>query len=88
MSIYTAVRLPDELSKRLATLAKRTDRPRSYYIRQALELHIDELEDTYLAENTLERIRRGEEPTYALNEVEREIGLINKDHPRSNETTR
>lgn len=75
MSIYTATRLPDELSERLVALAKRTDRSRSYYLRQALEIHIDELEDIYLAETTLERVRRGEEPTYTLNEVERELGL-------------
>ena len=75
MSTYTATRLPDELSERLVALAKRTDRSRSYYLRQALEIHIDELEDIYLAETTLERVRRGEEPTYTLNEVERELGL-------------
>ncbi len=75
MSIYTAVRLPEELSNRLVALAERTDRSRSFYIRKALEIHLDELEDIYLAENTLERVRRGEEPMYSLDEVERELGL-------------
>ena len=75
MSVYTATRLPDELSKRLTMLAQRTGRSRSYYLRKALEIHIDELEDIYLAETILERVRRGEEPTYTLDEVEREIGL-------------
>jgi len=75
MSIYTATRLPEELNNRLVVLAERTDRSRSYYIRKALEIYLDELEDIYLAENTLERVRRGEEPTYSLDEVERELGL-------------
>lgn len=75
MSTYATARLPEKLSERLTNLAERTSRPRSYYIREALELHTDELEDIYLAENTLERIRRGEEPTLTLNEVERELGL-------------
>lgn len=75
MSIYTAVRLPEELRNRLVALAERTDRSRSYYIRKALEIHLDELEDIYLAEITLERVRRSEEPMYSLDEVERELGL-------------
>ncbi len=75
MSTYAAARLPEKLGKRLTDLAERTSRPRSYYIREALKLHIDELEDIYLAENTLERIRRGEETKLTLNEVERELGL-------------
>ncbi len=75
MSIYTATRLPEELNNRLVVLAERTDRSRSYYIRKALEIYLDQLEDIYLAENTLERVKRGEEPTYSLDEVERELGL-------------
>ena len=75
MSVFTATRLPEELNNRLVVLAKRTDRSRSYYIRKALEIHLGELEDIYLAENTLERVKRSEEPTYSLDEVERELGL-------------
>jgi RHH-type transcriptional regulator, rel operon repressor / antitoxin RelB len=44
-------------------------------VREALEQHIDDLEDIYLAEQTLEPLRRGEERTYTLDEVERELGL-------------
>ncbi len=33
------------------------------------------MEDTYLAEQTLDKIRRGEEQTYTIKEVERELGL-------------
>jgi RHH-type rel operon transcriptional repressor/antitoxin RelB len=75
MSKQTAVRLPDELNERLMILAKRTGRTASYYIREAIEEHIDDLEDIYLAEQTLERLKRGEERTYPLDEVERELGL-------------
>lgn len=75
MSKQTAVRLPDELNERLMALAKRTGRTASYYIREAIEEHIDDLEDIYLAEQTLERLKRGEERTYTLDEVEHELGL-------------
>ncbi|MDZ7662780.1 DUF6290 family protein [Thiohalophilus sp.] len=61
MSKQTAVRLPDELNERLVALAKRTGRPVSYYIREAIEEHLEDLEDIYQAEQVLERLRRGEE---------------------------
>ena len=75
MSKQTAARLPDELNERLMTLARRTGRTASYYIREAIEEHIDDLEDIHLAEQTLERLKRGEERTHPLDEVERELGL-------------
>lgn len=56
-----AVRLPEDIEKRLAALSKATGRTKSFYARRAIEEHLDELEDTYLAERTLERIRSGEE---------------------------
>ena len=45
-----AVRLNKEIETRLAFLAKKTGRTKSFYIRQALEEHLEEMEDTYLAE--------------------------------------
>ncbi len=47
------------------------------HIREAIERHIADMEDIYLAEQTLERVRRGEETTYTLSEVEQELGLEN-----------
>lgn len=61
MSKQTALRLPDATHKRLQALAGRTGRTVTYYIREAIETHLDDLEDIYLAEQTVERIRRGEE---------------------------
>lgn len=61
MSKSTAVRLPDETYERLKALADRTGRTATYYIREAIEEHLEDLEDIYLAEQTLERVRRGEE---------------------------
>jgi RHH-type transcriptional regulator, rel operon repressor / antitoxin RelB len=56
-----AIRLPAAIEKRLEKLARRTGRTKSFYARQAILQHLDELEDLYLAERALERIRRGEE---------------------------
>ena len=56
-----AVRLPDEMYARLKALAESTGRTATYYLREAVQEHLDDLEDIYLSEQTLERIRRGEE---------------------------
>lgn len=45
-----ALRLPDELERRLEALAQRTGRSKSFYAREAIIEHIDDLEDAYLAE--------------------------------------
>ena len=55
------VQLPEEFEKRLDALAKATGRTKTYYVREAILEHLDDLEDAYLAEATLERVRRGEE---------------------------
>ena len=48
-----ALRLPPEIEKRLDDLAKKTGRTKSYYARQAILEHLDDLEDAYLAEQRL-----------------------------------
>lgn len=75
MSKQTAVRIPDETYERLQALATRTGRSATYYIREAIEEHLEDLEDIYLAEQTLERVRRGDERIYTLDEVEDDPGL-------------
>ena len=75
MSKQTAVRLENETYNRLQALAAQTGRTATYYIREAIETHLEDLEDIYLAEQVLERVRRGEERTYTLDEVEKRLGL-------------
>ncbi len=61
MSKQTAIRLPDELNDRLVNLSKQTGRTVTYYMREAITTHIEDLEDTYLAEQVLDRVRDGKE---------------------------
>ena len=70
-----AIRLPSEVEDRLGALAKATGRTKTFYARQTIVEYLGDMEDTYLAEQTLERVQRGEEPTYTLSEVEQELGL-------------
>lgn len=70
-----AIRLPEEIEARLENLAKRTGRSKTFYARQAILEHIDDLEDLYLAEQIKRRIDSGEESTSTLEEVEARLGL-------------
>ena len=70
-----AIRLPVEIEERLERLAQATGRTKTYYAREAILEYLDDLEDIYLAEQTLERVRRGEMRTHTLDEVERDLGL-------------
>jgi len=69
-----ALRLPEDVEARLDELARRTGRSKSYYAREAIIEHIEELEELYLAEAEVEDIRKGSR-TYRLEEVEKELGL-------------
>jgi RHH-type transcriptional regulator, rel operon repressor / antitoxin RelB len=62
-----AARIPDALESRLNKLAKLTGRPKSFYVRQALTAHLDEIEDTYTAIYRLENPAR----RWTLDELER-----------------
>lgn len=72
-----AIRLPSDIEERLDALARATGRTKTYYAREAILEHLEDLEDTYLAEQTLERLRSGDEATHSLDDVERELGLAN-----------
>ena len=67
-SAMLALRLPPDLEKRLDTLAKRTGRSKSFYAREAILTHIEDIEDAYLAKR---RFDKGAEPI-RLDELERE----------------
>ena len=75
MSRQTAISLPDPVFDRLLTLAARTGRSPESYIQEAVEEHLEDLEDVHLAEQALERRARGDSRTYSLEEVGREFGL-------------
>ena len=73
--IVLAIRLPLSIEKRLEKLARRTGRTKSYYVREAILEHLKDLEDLYLAERALERIRSGEERTIPLKDAIKRHGL-------------
>jgi len=70
-----AIRLPVTIEKRLDRLAKRTGRTKTYYAREAILQHLEDLEDIYLAEKRLTAVRSGRTRAIPLEEVMRRYGL-------------
>jgi len=68
MSKQTAVRLPDETFERLRNLAAKTGRTATYYIREAIEEYLGDLEDIYLAEQALEQLHNGKDKVVSSEE--------------------
>lgn len=70
-----AIRLPEEIESRLDALAKATGRTKTFYAREAIIEHLSDLEDLYMAEQVVRRIRSGEEKTSTLDDVAARLGL-------------
>ena len=68
-------RADDELDARLARLAQLTGRTKTFYVRQAVESQIEDLEDIYLADQVMSRLEDGSEATYDLDDIARDLGL-------------
>lgn len=64
-----ALRLPDDVEKRLEALARKTGRTKSFYAREAILRHLEDLEDAHLACGRL-KPRRGR---VSLEELESEL---------------
>jgi len=54
-----AIRLPEGIEERLNALAKETGRTKTFYVREAILVYLDDIEDIYLAEKRLADIRAG-----------------------------
>lgn len=70
-----AVRLPAEIENRLDVLAQNTGRTKTFYVREAILEHLDNLEDLYLAEQRLIDHRAGKSEAIPLEEVMKRYGL-------------
>ena len=71
----TSIRFSPEIEERLNILAKATGRAKSFYIKQMVEDNIDAIEDCYLAEATLKRIRSGKEQVHTSASGREQLGL-------------
>jgi RHH-type transcriptional regulator, rel operon repressor / antitoxin RelB len=70
-----SVRLPEEVKARLDALSASTGRSAAFYVREAVEEHLAELEYAYRLRAEVEASRRGEIRARSLADVAAEMGL-------------
>lgn len=66
-----AIRLPEDIENRLTELAKKTGRTKTFYAKEAILEHLEDMEDKYLALSRLENSGK----RWTLDELEQEIDL-------------
>ena len=66
-----AIRLQADIEKRLDRLAKKTGRTKTFYAREAILQHLEDMEDYYLAADATRNPGR----IYSGEEAKRELGL-------------
>ena len=71
----TSIRLAPELADRLDRLAVKTGRTKAFYLREIIEGGISEMEEYYLAAETLARVRKGQERLHSAAAVRKDLGL-------------
>lgn len=71
MAVLT-LRLDEQLNKKLQRLSKEAERPKSYFIKKALELYMEEYDDYQIA---LRRRADQNDDILSLAEVRKALGL-------------
>jgi len=66
-----AIRLPEEIENRLTALAAKTGRTKTFYAKEAILEHIDDMEDKYLAVTRLENPGK----RFSLDEMEQNLDV-------------
>lgn len=75
MTHAVVTRFDTETINRLLNLAKMTGRTKSYYIKEAVNEKLDELELVYLAQQRAEDVRTGRSSTVSWEDVKAQNGL-------------
>ena len=66
-----AIRLPEDIENRLKALAAKTGRTKTFYAKEAILEHIDDMEDKYLAVTRLENPGK----RFSLNDMEQDLDV-------------
>ena len=72
MSTAISVRIPKNLANQLDSIAKETERPRSFIIQKALESYIEDFADLQIA---LDRLHDKGDEIISSNEMRKSLGL-------------
>ncbi len=71
----SAITLTHDIDVRLASLAQRTGRSKTFFVQEAIRSYLDDVEDYNVAVDIMERVERGEERVYSSAEVRADLGL-------------
>lgn len=71
MALLT-LRLDDQLEKKLRQLSKKTERPKSYFVKKAIELYLEEYQDY---ETALARRADQDEEVLTLAQMKKTLGV-------------
>ena len=71
MALLT-LRLDEQLEKKLRQLSKKTERPKSYFVKKALELYLEEYQDY---ETALARRADQDEEVLTLAQMKKTLGV-------------
>jgi RHH-type transcriptional regulator, rel operon repressor / antitoxin RelB len=74
-NIMLAIRLPKELEDRLADMAKKTGRTKTFYAKEAILNYLEDLEDAYIAEKAIEEFEKSGRKTIPFAEVLKRYGM-------------
>lgn len=69
------IRLDKETENRINQLSKTTKRPKSFYVREALNRYLDDMEDTYIALYRLEHPAKTMSLEEAIKRFKHEAGV-------------
>jgi len=72
MNTAISIRLPKALADQIDSIAKETERPRSYIIQKALESYIEDYADLQVA---LDRLHDKTDPVISGKELRKDLGL-------------
>ncbi len=70
-----SIRLNPEIEQRLEHLAFQTGRAKSDHLRELIEGGLDDLEDFYLADAAIERVRKGQDTIFEASDVRESLHL-------------
>ncbi len=66
------VRLPKEMEDRIERLSKATKRPKSFFVKEALNNYLNDMEDYY---EVLKRVNDKDRELITLEELEKALGI-------------
>ena len=72
MSTAISVRLPDDIAKKLARVAKETERSRSFVVQKAIETYLEDFADLQVA---LDRLRDSSDTVISSKDMRKSLGL-------------